>query len=133
MLAAIGNAIKARLEGLGTFKVVERGFSKRALQSPPSAVFYLYSDESVTDDPESARKLTYEIALLVSYLDPEKGQVAMDELIDAVRPAFTRWEPVEKGSEEASIPRIRWEGVEDSLLIYSARVTLDVYPLTIDT
>ena len=133
MLTTIGNAIKARLEGLGTFKVVERGFSKRALQSPPSAVFFLADDEEVVDDPEVTRRLIYEVALLVSYLDPAKGQEQMEAIIDAVRPQFVQWEPVEKGCEPAKVPRIRYEGVEDTLLIYSARITMEVYPQTIDS
>lgn len=130
MLTIIGEAIKARLEGLGLFKVVEKGFSKRALQSPPSAVFFLYSDEVATDTPSATRRLTWEVALLVSYLDPVKGQAAMDGLIDAFRPAFTNWRPVPVGCLPASVPRIRYEGVEDTLLIYTARITMDVFPAT---
>lgn len=133
MLTTIGNAIKARLEGLGVFKVVERGFSKRALQSPPSAVFFLADDEEVVDDPAVTRRLVYEVALLVSYLDPAKGQEQMEAIIDAVRPQFVQWDPVGKGCEPAKVPRIRYEGVEDTLLIYSARITMEVYPQTIDS
>ncbi len=128
MLTTIGNAIKTRLEGLGTFKVVERGFSKRALQSPPSAVFFLADDERVTDSPYFTRQLTWEIALLVSYLDPVIGQATMDGLVDAVRPAFSNWLPVPAGCLPAAVPRIRYEGVEDSLLIYTVRVTMQVVP-----
>lgn len=130
MLAMIGEAIKVRLEGLGLFKVVEKGFSKRALQSPPSAVFFLYSDEMATDTPSPTRRLTWEVALLVSYIDPVKGQTAMDGLIDAVRPAFTKWLAAPVGCLPASVPRIRYEGIEDTLLIYSARITMDVFPAT---
>lgn len=128
MLKVIGDAIQARLEGLGMFKAVERGFSKRALQSPPSAVFFLYDDEQVTDSPYAMRKLTYEIALLASYIDPVKGQALMDELIDGVRPAFTEWLPVTPGCLPVSVTRIRYEGVEDTLLIYTIRVTMQVVP-----
>lgn len=128
MLTILGDAIKARLEGLGLFKVVEKGFSKRALQSPPSAVFFLLDDERVTDSPYSMRQLTWEIALLVSYLDPVKGQAFMDDLIDAVRATFSDWLPVSAGCLPSAVPRIRYEGVEDTLLIYTARVTMQAVP-----
>jgi len=131
MLATIGGAIKARLEGLAVFNVVEKGFSKRALSSPPSAVYFLVNDEMATDTPSPTRRLTWEVALLVSYLDPVKGQATMDGLIDAVRPAFTKWIAVPVGCLPASVPRIRFEGTEDTLLIYSARITMDVFPAAI--
>jgi len=128
MLTIIGDAIKARLEGLGLFKVVEKGFSKRALQSPPSAVFFLVDDAEGTDTPDVTRKLTYEIALLVSYIDPVKALTQMEAIIDAVRPSFIGWEPLPLGCLQASVPRIRYEGVEDTLLIYTARLTVPVFP-----
>lgn len=128
MLTTIGDAIKDRLEGLAVFKVVEKGFSKRALSSPPSAVYFLADDERVTDSPYPTRLLTWEIALLASYLDPAKGQAVMDELIDAVRPAFSNWLAVNPGCLPAMVPKIRFEGVEDTLLIYTARVSMQVVP-----
>lgn len=131
MLTTLGDAIKARLEGLGVFKVVEKGFSKRALQSPPSAVFFLDSDAIATDTPSPTRRLTWEVALLASYIDPVKGQAAMDEMLDAVRPAFTRWVAVPVGCLPSSIPRISFEGAEDTLLIYSVQITMDVFPATL--
>jgi hypothetical protein len=131
MLATLRPAIKARLEYAYAFKAVEPSFTQRALQSPPSAVFFLLSDEEVVNSPAVTRRLTYEVALLVSYIDPARGQEEMDAIIDAVRPAFIEWEPAAKGCQPASIPRIRYEGVEDTLLIYSARVTMEVYPNTL--
>lgn len=128
MLNTIGEAIKARLEGLGKFNVVEKGFSKRALQSPPSAVFFLVENERVADSPYMTRLLTWEIALLAGYLDPVKGQTLMDDLVDTITPAFTGWLAVTSGCFPATVPRIRYEGVEDSLLIYTARVTMQVVP-----
>jgi len=127
MLKTLGEAIKARLEGLEVFKAVEQGFSKRALQSPPSAVFFLYDDEEVANKPVT-RKLTWEIALLVSYLDQVKGQALMHDLIDTVRPAFIGWLPVTAGCLPTAAPRFRYEGVEDTLLIYTGRVTMQVVP-----
>jgi hypothetical protein len=131
MLGTIAAAITARLEGLTVFKVVERGFSKRALQSPPSAVFYLAEDQIRTDKPSPTRTLAWDIALLVSYLDPVRGQETMETLIDLVRPAFTNWRPVAAGCLPASVPHIRFEANEDTLLVYSVRVTMDVFPNTI--
>jgi hypothetical protein len=128
MLNTIGEAIKARLEGLGKFNVVEKGFSKRVLQSPPSAVFFLVEDERAADSPYITRLLTWEIALLAGYLDPVKGQTLMDDLVDAIPPAFTGWRAVTSGCLPATVSRIRYEGVEDSLLIYTARVTMQVVP-----
>jgi len=131
MLATIGDAIKARLEGLNLFKAVENGFSKRALQSPPSAVFFLSSDTIATDTPSPTRRLIWEVVFLVSYIDPVKGQGTMNEILDAVRPAFTRWQAVPVGCLPSSVPRIRFEGTEETLLIYSAQITMDVFPETI--
>ena len=131
MLATIAAAIKTRLDGLGAFKVVERGFSKRALQSPPSAVFFLAEDTMRSDKPSPTRTLTWDIALLVSYLDPVKGQETMETLIDLVRPAFTDWRPVAAGCLPSSVPHVRFEANEDTLLVYSVRVTMDVFPNTI--
>lgn len=131
MLAILSAATKARLEGLASFKVVEQGFSKRALQSPPSAVFFLVEDELITDSPSKTRRLTWEIAILASYLDPVRGQATMDGLIDQIRPAFSGWRPVEVGSLPTTVPRIRYEGIEDTLLIYTARVTMEVFPESI--
>ena len=128
MLATIAAAIKTRLEDLGQFKVVERGFSKRALQSPPSAVFFLAEDVMRSDKPSPTRTLAWDIALLVSYLDPVKGQETMETLIDLVRPAFTDWRPVAVGCLPSSVPQIRFEANEDTLLVYSVRVTMDVFP-----
>jgi hypothetical protein len=132
MLTTLGTSIKTRLQGLDLFKVVEEGFSKNALQSPPSAVFFLFDDVGVTDKPSPTRRLTYEIALMVSYVDPVKGQAAMNGIIDAVRPAFTKWLPVSPGCLPVSCPKIRYEGIENTLLIYSARITMDVFPETIN-
>lgn len=131
MLKIIGDAIKARLESLGLFKVVEKGFSKRSLQSPPSAVVFLVDDDAVTDSPSSIRRLTWEVAMMVSYIDPVKSQAAMEDIIDAVRPAFTQWEAVAIGCLPASVSRIRYEGVEETLLIYTARITTGVFPNTV--
>ena len=128
MLTTLGDAIKARLEGLGVFKVVEQGFSKRALQSPPSAVFFLSADEEAANTPYVTRKLTWEIALLASYLDPVKGLAQMNDLVDAVRPAFIHWLPVPAGCLPTAAPMIRYEGVEDTLLIYTVRVTMQAFP-----
>lgn len=132
MLKVIGDAIQAQLEGLGKFKAVEQGFSQRALQSPPSAVYFLVSDEGIVDEPAVTRKLTYEIALLINYTDPVKAQEQMEATIDDVRSLFTLWEPVESGCQPSSVTNIRYEGVEGTLLIYSARVALEVYPQTIN-
>lgn len=128
MLTTIGAAIKARLESLGVFKVVEQGFSRRAISSPPSAVFFLGSDDEVVNTPYVTRKLTWEIALLVSYLDTAKGLAEMNVLIDAVRPALIGWQPVAAGCLPTASPSIRYEGVEDTLLIYTIRVTMQVVP-----
>lgn len=128
MLTTIGEAIKTRLEGLGVFKAVEQGFTQRVLKSPPSAVFFLLDDEEVTNTPYATRKLTWEIALLVSYLDKGQGQALMHDLIDKVRPAFIGWLPVTAGCLPTAMPRFRYEGVEETLLIYTGRVTMQVVP-----
>ena len=86
MLAQLRADIKAKLEGAYPFRIVEPGFSQRALQSPPAAVFVLTKDGKVCDEPEVVRKLIYEIALLVNYTDPVKAQIEMESIIDVAPP-----------------------------------------------
>jgi hypothetical protein len=130
MLANLRAAIKARLAEAYPFRVVEAGFSQRALQSPPAAVFFLVSDTGRFDEPAVTRMLTYEIALLVSYTDPVKAQEQVEEMLDMVRPSFTGWLPADAGCQPASMPEFRFQGVEGTLLIYTGRMTIEVYPDT---
>jgi hypothetical protein len=129
MLSDLRAAIKERLESAYPFRVVEAGFSQRALQSPPAAVFFLVTDKGQFDEPTMTRVLTYEVALLVSYTDPVKAQ----DILDAVRKSFTGWLPADAGCEEASVPEFRFQGVEGTLLIYTGRMTIEVYPDTLYT
>lgn len=130
MLAELRTAIKARLESAYPFRVVEAGFSKRVLQSPPAAVFFLVSDKGQFDEPAITRVLTYEMALLVSYTDPVKAQEQVEEMLDMVRQSFTGWLPSEVGCQPASVPELRFEGIDGTLLIYTGRMTIEVYPDT---
>ncbi len=133
MLSDLRAAIKARLEGAYPFHIVEAGFSQRALQVPPSAVFFLTEDKNLTDLPTATRGLTYEVALLVNYADPVKAQEQMEEIIDAVRASLTQWLPQDNGCEPAIVTDISFHGVEGTLLIYTARMTIEVYPDTLYT
>lgn len=131
MLAELRAAIKAKLESTHAFRAVEAGFSRRVLQSPPSAAFFLVIDQKVADDPTVARVLTYEIALLVGYADPEKAQEQIEDIVDAVRGALTGWLPAEHGCGPATVPEFKFHGVEGTLLIYTGRMTIEVYPETL--
>lgn len=131
MLSRLRDAIKSRLETSYPFNVVEAGVSQRALQSPPAAVFFMSDDAKLADDPVVARLLTYEIALLVSYIDPVKAQEQVEEMLDRVRPSLTGWLPDEAGCQPASVPEFRFQGVEGTLLIYTGRMTIEVYPDTL--
>jgi hypothetical protein len=129
MLTTIAAAIKTRLEGLNLFKVVEESITKRALQSPPSAVFYLASDKKVADLPTSERELNWEIALIVNAMTPDKGQASANACIDAVRDAFTHWRAVTTGGiMPSSVSLIKLEGIENTLLVYSVRVDIRAIP-----
>lgn len=128
MLTTIGAAIKTRVESLSLFKVVEQGFSKRALSTPPSAVFFLAADRRVQESPYVVRELEWNVALLVSYLDPAKAHPAMDDRLDAVRQLFVGWVPTPAGSKPAVVGDIRFEAAEDTLLIYTVPLTLTVMP-----
>jgi hypothetical protein len=128
MLADLRAAIKARLEAAYAFRAVESGFSQRVLQSPPSAAFFLVSDQGQADEPAVARVLTYEVALLVSYTDPVKAQEHVEEMLDMVRQSFTGWLPAEAGCQPMSVPEFRFQGVEGTLLIYTGRMSIEVYP-----
>lgn len=128
MLSTIGTAIKARLEGLGLFNLVEQGFSQRALSAPPSAVFFLAANRRVKESPYVVRELEWNVALLTSYLDPAKAHAAMNERIDAVLPLFSGWIPTAAGSKPCVVGDIRFEAAEDTLLIYTVPVTVEVIP-----
>lgn len=131
MLDIIAAAIKARLEEIGGFNTVAHGFSKRALQSPPSAVFFLVEDREVPTAPMVTRDLSWHIALVVSYIDPDRAQETITGHIDAVRIAFSGWVPVPRGSRPCTVPEIRFEAVEDTLLIYTVQVAMQVVPVKI--
>lgn len=130
MLDIIAAAIKARLEETAVFKAVDQGFTQRVLKSPPSAVFFLGEDNRVQDDPYTVRETTWHIALMVSNLDPAKGLDQMNGLIDTVRPAFTRWIPTD-GCKPCEVRSIRFEAVEDTLLIYTVALTMKVIAETV--
>lgn len=132
-LSELRAALKARLESAYPFRVVEAGFSQRVLQSPPAAVFFLVDDDKVADEPVMDRMWVYEIALLVSYTDPVKAQEQIEDIIDAVRKHLTGWLPSEGGCQPASVPKFRFQGVEGTLLIYTGRITIEVYPDTLFT
>ena len=131
MLDIIAAAIKARLEEIGGFNTVAQGFSKRALQSPPSAVFFLVEDRDVPDAPMITRHLFWHIALVVSYIDQVKAQEAINGHIDAVRTAFGGWVPVPRGCRPCTVPEVRFEAVEDTLLLYTVQVAMQVVPVKI--
>ena len=133
MLSDLRGAIKDRLESAYPFRIVEAGFSQRALQTPPSAVFFLAADKKQVDLPTQARMLAYDIAFLVNYTDPVKAQEEMEDIIDAVRDSLTEWLPADSGCEEASVPEFQFHGVEGTLLIYTGRMTIEVYPATLFT
>jgi len=131
MLETVADSLKATLEGTGLFNVVEQGFSRRALSSPPSAVFFMAEDGRVTDSPYITRKLSWDIALMVSYIDPVKAHEKMNTIIDELRETLSEWRPTERGSLPSTVERIDFEVVEDTLLIYSARVAMQVVPANI--
>ena len=131
MLNTLADAIKAHLELAYPFKTVDMGFTKRVLQSPPSAAFFLIDDEGVDDTRPYLRRLTWEIALLASYVDPVKGVREMHDIIDAVRPSFSEGGPVAAGCLPTAAPRFHCEGVEDTLLIYTGRVVMQAVPANI--
>ncbi len=128
MLETVATALKARLEGLDLFNVVEQGFSRRVLSAPPSAVCFLVEDGRVKESPYVQRELVWNVALMVSFLEPEKAQTTMNGLIDAVRGALVEWIPVPAGAKPCVVGPIRFEAVEDTLLIYTVRVTMEVIP-----
>lgn len=128
MLAKIAAEMKAHLESLGVFNVVEQGFSEQALAVPPSAVFFLDGDKGTATSPYVARTLGWNIILLVSFLDPVSAHEQMNNLIDTVRDAFIGWRPSESGNKPSEVEYIDYETVENTLLVYKARVTIEVFP-----
>ncbi|MDR3631716.1 MAG: hypothetical protein P4L42_15450 [Desulfocapsaceae bacterium] len=132
MIDKIAREIKARLKGLGLFKAVERTVTGKVLSSPPSAAMFLAYDRAVVSSPMVTRELGWDLVLLIPVLGADKGQGAAGACIDAVRAAFTGWRPWEGGTLPAEVPEIRMEGIEQTMLVYTARLTMKVIPAVID-
>ena len=129
MIDEIGDAIVARLDGLGLFRLVEKTISAKALQVPPAVVVFLAYDRKVVDKPTVTRELGWDLLLLVPALGVGRGQKKMSSYIDNVRDAFVDWLPWDSGGVlPADVPEIRLEGIENTLLVYTIRVTMRVMP-----
>ncbi len=127
MLTTIADAIEARLKSLGCFKTVEQSITKRALSAPPSAVFYLAAFKGVGDKPHVAKDLTWEIAIMASALGADKGQATALECIETTVKGFTNWQPDITGMKPAAAPDFQLEGFEETLIIYTGRITIRAF------
>jgi hypothetical protein len=130
MLSTIAAAIEARLISLGCFKTVEQSITKRALSAPPSAVFYLAGDKANADKPSVARDLDWDVVILTSSLGADQGQAKALECLDAVRDGFSNWQATATGVMPATVPAVQFEGIEDTVLVYVARISMRAFPQT---
>jgi hypothetical protein len=128
MLNTIATAIEDRLRGLSLFKSVGQSITRQTLGMLPAAVFYLTADKKGTDRPSVSRELTWEINILISQSAVDQGQAKAMTCIDAVREAFSDWQAFPSGCLATSVPEISIVGVEDTLLIYSAKIEMRVFP-----
>ncbi len=128
MIETIEKKIEELLTSLDIFKVVERSISKKSLQSPPSAGILLAFDKENASKAIS-RDLGWDIMLMIPALGIAKGRTAGNNYIDAVRNAFVDWRPLTTGGVmPAKVPMIRLEGIQGTMLVYSARVTMEAIP-----
>jgi len=129
MIEQVAAAIAARLNSLGIFKSVERTVNRKVLQTPPSVAFFLARDREVEDEPTVTRALGWDLLLMIPALGADKGQKSAGDCIDAVRDAFVGWLPWETGGVlPAAVPEIVLEGIEQTMLVYTVRLTMSVMP-----
>lgn len=133
MIDRIAGEIEARLKGLGLFKAVERTVNAKVLQAPPSVAIFLAYDRAVVNKPTITRDLGWDLLLMVPAIGPGKGQKAAGDILDSVRDAFVGWRPWTTGGVlPAEVPEIRMEGIEQTMLIYTVRLTMQVMPANIN-
>ncbi|MBU1564226.1 MAG: hypothetical protein KJ630_01190 [Proteobacteria bacterium] len=129
MIDAIANAIEGALKGLKIFKAVERTVNTKILQSPPSVAFFLAYDRQVANKPTATRDLGWDLLLMIPALGVGKGGKSAGDCIDTVRSAFIGWRPWTSGGVlPAEVPEIKLEGIEQTVLVYTARLTMRVMP-----
>jgi hypothetical protein len=129
MIDTIAEAIEARLIGLGIFKAVARTVNRQVVQTPPSVAFFLAHDRDVETQPTVTRALGWDLLLMIPALGADQGQKPAGDCIDAVRDAFVGWLPWETGGVlPAEVPEIRLEGIEQTMLVYTVRLTMSVMP-----
>lgn len=132
MIDEIAEKIETRLKGLGIFKAVERTITANILQSPPAAAVFLAYDREIANKPSEQRELGWDIMLMIPALGAAKGTVLAGRCIDAVREAFVGWFVSGTGGVmPAKVPEVRLEGVERTVIVYSVRVTIEVFPATL--
>lgn len=128
MIDQIAQEIENTLKALGIFKAVERTVNTKILQSPPS-VAVLYAGERQKENDPVVRLLTWELLLMIPALGVGKGQKPAGDCIDLVRDTFINWLPFDTGGVlPAEVPDIKLEGIEQTLLVYTARMTMEVIP-----
>lgn len=129
MIDRIAGEIESRLKWLGIFKAVERTVNAKILQAPPSVAVLLAVDRERDNDPTVTRVLGWDLLLMIPALGAGKGQKSAGDLLDAVRDAFVNWLPWETGGVmPAEVPEIRLEGIEQTMLVYTVRLTMEVMP-----
>lgn len=134
MLTKIAQAIEAELVGTEKFRSVEQSISAGMLKSPPSVAFFLANDKLVTDSPMVTRELSWDLVLMTPALGVDKGLANAGECIDIVRRTFSGWLAFTTGGVlPATVPEIRLEGIEQTLLVYTVRLTMKVMPDIIDS
>jgi hypothetical protein len=132
MIDRIAEAIEGRLKGLEIFKAVERTVTTKILQSPPSAALFLAYDREKTNTPTPTRTLGWDILVLIPAHGADRGQKTAGDCLDVVREAFINWRPWTGGGVlPMEVPEIRMEGIEQTMLVYTVRLTLDVMPANI--
>ena len=132
MITRIAGEIETRLTGLGLFKAVAQTVTAKVLQTPPAAAVFLAYDREVVDKPTVTRELGWDLLLMLPALGAGQGLAAAGSCIDAVRDAFVDWRPWQTGGVlPAKVPEIRMEGIEQTLLVYTVRLTMRVMPAMI--
>jgi len=129
MINEISAEIIQKAEGLDLFKSVESAIVAKSLKTPPSVAVILAYDKEVTDGQKDTRELGWDLVMMIPALGIGKGGKRTGDCIDGIRDGFNEWLPWDTGGVmPAKVPMIKLEGIEKTIQVYTARVTMKVMP-----
>lgn len=129
MINEITDEIIKNAEGLDIFKSVESSIIAKSLKTPPSVAVILAYDKEVTDGQKDTRELGWDLVMMIPALAVGRGKNLTGDCIDGIRDGFNEWLVWDTGGVmPAKVPMIKLEGIEKTIQVYTARVTMKVMP-----